>query len=80
MIGNCKCNPGTQGDVSFKDADLEIIHRVEIMEVNEGVRQNIENKQDRIEPCRTPTPKEPEEEVRTDLAMEFKREKKSVPS
>lgn len=32
-------------------------------------------KQDKREPCRMPTPKEPEEEVQLEIAMEFKREK-----
>lgn len=45
------------------------------MGVNEVVNENIETKQDRTETFRTPTPKEPEEEVRIEIAMEFKREK-----
>ena len=55
----------------MKDADLEIFHGVEIMRVDEIMRKNIESKEDRTGPCRIPSPEEPEEEVRIEIATEF---------
>lgn len=59
---------------------MDTIHGVEIMGVDEIMSKNVKSKEDRTGPCRVlvwtgPTPVGPEEEVRIELTMEYKREK-----